>query len=136
MVGLRGRHISFAVASAKIIEMIRTIPPPLINTINANTLLHFLNLQSDQTSIRVSVSVVLCQESYSLLLSALGKEPTRRLGDKPDKEDDHDTGEALEDEGNAPLVVRVDVVGTVGNSSGGNTATKPTAVVETCISHD
>jgi hypothetical protein len=75
--------------------------------------------------------VILGQESNGFFVTALSHKPTRRFGDKPDRANDNDTGEALANEGNSPLEVAADKVATVGDSSGGNGTTKPTTVVKT-----
>lgn len=108
-----------------------TIPPSLINTINADPLFHFLDLKTNQASVGVSVSVILNQESKGFIVATLGEEPTGRLWDEPHEEDDEDTGEALQDEGNTPLVVVADMVCSVSNRSSGDTASEPTTVIET-----
>lgn len=108
-----------------------TVPPSLVNTVNADTLLHLFDFQTDETSVRVAVTVELDQEGNGLLLAALGEEPTGRLGNEPHSENDDNTGKALADEGNAPLPVGAHEVGAVGDQSGGNAASEPTAVVET-----
>jgi len=77
--------------------------------------------------------MVLDEKGDSFLLATLSKEPTRRFGNKPDEDNDQNTSEALKDERNSPLVVVADIVCSVSNRSGGNTASKPTTVVETLL---
>ena len=74
----------------------------------------------------------LSQERRGLFLPALCQKPTGRLGDEPDKANDEDAGEALADERDTPLVVVANIVGSVGDGCGGDTASKPAAVIETC----
>jgi hypothetical protein len=112
-----------------------TVPPSLVNTVNTDSLLHFLNLQTDQASIGITVAVIFDQEGKGLVLPTLSEEPTGRLGDKPDCENDQNTREALQDERDTPLVVVADIVCAVGDRSGGDTASEPTAVVEAYISY-
>lgn len=108
-----------------------TIPPSLVDTIQTNTLSHFLDLQEDEAGIPVAITVVLGQESDGLLLLAMGDLPTGGLGNEPDGTDDNNTGKALQDERNTPRVVVVDVVAAVGDSRSGDRTTEPAAVVET-----
>lgn len=107
-----------------------TVPPSLIDTVNANTFLHLFNLKANETSIRVSITVILDQESVCFFLAALCKQPTGRLGDKPHEENDQDTSKALADEWNAPLIVITYKIRTVGNPGSGDTTTEPTAVIK------
>lgn len=107
-----------------------TVPPSLIDTVNANTLLHLFNLKANKTGIRVSITVVFDQESACFFLAALCKQPTGRLGNEPHEENDHDTSKALADKWNAPLIVIAYKVRTVGNRSSGDTTTEPTAVIK------
>lgn len=108
-----------------------TIPPSLVDTIDANTLFHLFDFKTDQTGIGISIAVILNQERDSFLVPALGHQPSRRLGDEPNGENNDQTGEALADEWNTPLVVVADKVGSVCDRSCGNRTTIPTAVVET-----
>lgn len=108
-----------------------TVPPSLVDTINPNTFLHLLDLKADQSCIGVTVAMIFDQESDSLFVTAVGHEPTRGLRNKPNRYNDNDTGKALADERNAPLVVAVDLFATKCDHSSGNGATIPTTVVET-----
>jgi hypothetical protein len=108
-----------------------TIPPPLINSIDADTFFHLFDLKTNKSGIRIAIAVILGQESNSLFVTSLGHEPTRRLGDKPYGANNNEASEALADEGNSPLVIVADKVATVCDSGGGNGTTKPTTVVET-----
>lgn len=75
--------------------------------------------------------MVLGQERDGLLLLAVGDLPTGRFGNEPDGADDNNTGKALQDEGNTPREVVVDVVAAVGDGCSGDGTTEPAAVVET-----
>ena len=55
-----------------------------------------------------------------------------RLGNEPYCEDDDQAGNALQEKWDSPGVVAVDVQGTVGDQSSGDTAAEPAVVVETC----
>lgn len=108
----------------------RTVPPGLVDAVHADTLLHLLDLQTNQTGIGVAVAVVLGQDGDGLLVAALGHKPAGRFRDEPDG-DDHDTGsKALQDEGHAPLPVVVDEVAPIGDDGCRDRAAEPAAVVE------
>jgi hypothetical protein len=108
-----------------------TIPPSLVNTIDANTFFHLLNFKTYQTGIGISIAVILHQKRDCLLVPTLGHEPSRRLGDEPNGDNNDHTGKALADKWNTPLVVVADKVGSVCDRSCGNGAAKPATVVET-----
>jgi len=64
--------------------------------------LDFLVLVNDKRVLVVSASVVVTQDVESLLLTALGDQPTRGLGNEPDEEDLCDGREGLESGGDTP----------------------------------
>ena len=75
--------------------------------------------------------MVLGQEREGFFISSLCEKPSGRLRDEPHEENDQDTGKALANKWNAPLVVIVDVVCSISNSRSRDAASKPTAIIET-----
>lgn len=104
--------------------------PALVRGIELDGILEFLPFQFDDGVVLDSVSVVLGQESLGLGIATIGKEPARGFGEEPDGENNNTGWETLEDEGQAPLKVAVDLLGTESDGGGWDGSSEPTAVVE------
>lgn len=109
-----------------------TIPRPLINAILANPILHLLDLELHEPRGRVVVAMILDQERDRLFLAAVGDQEPWRLGDKPDTAHYDDTGKPLNNQGDPPGVVVVDLVAAVDDGGCGDGSAEPAAVVESC----
>lgn len=92
--------------------------------------LDLLVLVKDERVLVVAVRVVVTEDVESLLLTTLGDQPTRGLGNEPDEEDLGDGGESLEGRGDTPRPSVLDVEGTEGRPGGDDSTRVPERVVE------
>lgn len=93
-------------------------------------LLDFVVLEGDQGVGEVTVGVVLGNNLFSALITALVDQPTRRLGDEPDEEELDDGGERLKGGGNAPGPAAGDTESTESGPSCNDGAREPKGVVQ------
>lgn len=95
-----------------------------------STVFHLLDLKTDQSSMGITLAVVFGQEDGGLGFLALRKKPTGRFRDEPHEADDQDACEALADEGDASLVVGIDIVCSICDCCSGDIATGLTVIIE------
>jgi hypothetical protein len=100
--------------------------PALVGTVDGDILLELLPLEKDDRVIWVTVSVEASEEVTSLIVTLIGKQPTRRLGEEPNAEYDNTGGNALESEGETPRQVRGDLLCAKRDTGGGDRASEPT----------
>jgi len=124
-------HLSHSPAAVVGEEERAVVPPHLVDAVELDALPHLVDLELDELGVGVVVAVELDEEGNGLLLAAVGHEETGGLGEEHDGGHDDDAGGGLEDQGNAPRVVAVNVVGAEGDDGGRDGTTEPTAVVET-----
>lgn len=124
-------HLSHSPAAVVGEEERAVVPPHLVDAVELDALPHLLNLELDELGVGVLVAVILDKEGDGLLLAAVGHEVTGGLGEEEDGAHDDDASSSLEDQGNAPRVVVVDVVGAESDNGSRDGTTEPTAVVET-----
>jgi len=108
-----------------------TVPGLLVNSVQADTLAHFLNFEHHKARLAAAITMVCPEEVDSLCLASVGEQPSGRLRDEPDRAHNDDAGEALHGQGDLPRQVALDLVAAKGDRGGGNGTTKPSAVVET-----
>jgi hypothetical protein len=90
-----------------------TIPPGLVDTILPDTFSHLGNLELDELTRGVTVSMILDQEGVCFFLSAVRHEESRGFWNKEYRDHDDGTCESLEDEGDLPRQIRVDEIAPV-----------------------
>jgi len=112
------------------LEKSRVIPPALIRRVEFDSFLELNPLEFDDWVVFFTISMVLGQEGLGFGVTTVGDEPTRRLGQEPDDEDDDTSRNALEDERKAPLEIAIDLLCSEGDGSSGDGTSEPTAVVE------
>lgn len=98
--------------------------------LEADGLLDLAELKLDGGVVGVAVGVVLGEDVEGLVVLVLGDQKTGRLGNPPDTEELDDGGESLEQGGNAPRPVVVDVVGAEGQPGDNEGTDVPQAVVD------
>lgn len=113
------------------VEELRVVPPALVSTIESNTLLEFNPFEFDDGVVGVARTVEAGQEGTGIVFTASGHQPTRRLRQEPDGADDDEGRSSLEDEGETPGEVAVDLSAAEGDTGGRDGSSEPTAVVET-----
>lgn len=123
-------HLGHAPAAVVGHEERAVVPPNLVDTVGLDTIPHLLSLEQHQLGVRVAVAVVLDKEGNSLSLAVVGEEEAGRFGEEEDGGHDDQAGESLKDQGDTPRPVALDEVAAVGNASGRNGSSEPTAVVE------
>jgi len=98
--------------------------------LEGNSLLDLLEFEKDKLVLGVSTTVVLGEDSESLLVAIDGDQPTWGFWD-PENERNHDNSwSSLEDGWNSPRPVVLNAVGTIGGPGGNNRSDVPGGVVE------
>lgn len=105
------------------------IPPSLVGTVHVEQLLVLVHLERDPGRLGVSVAVILGEHGLGGFLLVVDIEPSGRLGQEKDKEDDQTREEGLEPGDDTPGVVTTDVESTTGSSRGDNGTREPQGVV-------
>lgn len=108
-----------------------TVPPSLIGAVLSDTLSKLADFQLDELGVTVSGTVVLDQKLDSLVAPAVGHEESRRFRDEEHREHHANARKGLQDDGNPPRQVVIDVAAAEGRCRRGNAAAEPPAVVET-----
>lgn len=118
-------------ASRRGVEELRVVPPALVSTVERDTLLEFNPFEFDNGVVGVARTVEADQEVAGIVVTAGSHQPTGRLGQEPDGQDDDHGRSSLEDEGKTPGEVAVDLSAAEGDTGGRDGSSEPTAVVET-----
>ena len=98
--------------------------------LHSDSLLHLCHLKVDERVVKVTSTVVLGDDSGSLLLPSVVDEPSWRLGNQEDEEELEDRGKTLKDRGDSPGPGVGDAEGTVGRPGGNDGTEVPGRVVE------
>ena len=98
--------------------------------LQAEGLLDLLELELNGRVVGIAVGVVLGEDVEGLVVLVLGDQETGGLGNPPDTEELDDRGETLEQGGNTPGPVAVDVVGAKGQPRDDEGTDVPQAVVD------
>lgn len=124
---------SNSVARGTVTEESRVIPEALVSTIVRVDLLELSHLELDVDGVWVAVSVVLGKDGASLFITAVDTQPTWRLWEEEDEEDDNSGEESLEDGWDHPLagVGISELDRTTSDTTGKDGTGEPEAVVET-----
>jgi hypothetical protein len=96
-----------------------TIPPAFVRSSLRYPLFELCILQSDQLGVRIPATVVLDQEVESFLLLSICHEEPGRFGDEEHRADHDNRPARLEDEGDPPGVVVLDVIAAERDGGGG-----------------
>lgn len=107
------------------------VPPLLVGRFGRNLRHHLLHLKLNHGVVLISLAVVGGKHLDSLIVLILSHEPTGRLGQEKDANNNDTRGDHLAPNGNAPGRVSVDVAASVNDPTGDDAANVPGTVVQT-----